>query len=75
MLSSALTFTLLAVALRHTPAAEATIIESTETVFAAIAGVVLLGEQLLWIGWFGAGLMFSATMIVQLAPERRQAAT
>ena len=75
VLSSALTFTLLAVALRHTPAAEATIIVSTETVFAAVAGVVLLGEQLLWIGWFGAGLMFSATMIVQLAPDRRQTAT
>lgn len=75
VLSSALTFTLLAVALRHTPAAEATIIVSTETVFAAIAGVVLLGEHLLWIGWFGAGLMFSATMIVQLAPDRRQTAT
>lgn len=75
VLSSALTFTLLAVALRHTPAAEATIIVSTETVFAAIAGVVLLGEQLLWIGWFGAGLMFSATMIVQLAPDRRHSAT
>ena len=46
MLSSALTFTLLAIAMRHTPAAEATIIVSTETVFAAIAGMVILGEQL-----------------------------
>ncbi|MGI9479460.1 MAG: DMT family transporter [Hyphomicrobiaceae bacterium] len=70
VLSSALTFTLLAIALRHTPAAEATIIVSTETVFAAIAGVILLGEQLLWIGWIGAALMFSATLIVQLAPKR-----
>ncbi len=74
VLSSALTFTLLAVAMRHTPAAEATIIVSTETVFAAIAGVILLGEQLLWIGWFGAALMFSATLIVQLAPDKRTGA-
>ncbi|MFT5508052.1 MAG: drug/metabolite transporter (DMT)-like permease [Hyphomicrobiaceae bacterium] len=71
VLSSALTFTMLAVAMRYTPAAEATIIVSTETVFAAIAGVILLGEQLQWIGWFGAALMFSATLIVQLGPIRR----
>ena len=70
VLSSALTFTLLAVAIRYTAAADATIIVSTETVFAAIAGVILLGEHLLWIGWFGAALMFSATLIVQLAPDR-----
>lgn len=74
VLSSALTFTMLAVAMRYTPAAEATIIVSTETVFAAIAGVILLGEQLLWIGWFGAALMFSATLIVQLAPNKRTGA-
>jgi drug/metabolite transporter (DMT)-like permease len=73
ILSSALTFTLLAIAMRHTPAAEATIIVSTETVFAAIAGIILLGEQLAWIGWCGAALMFSATLIVQLAPQKRPA--
>lgn len=70
VLSSALTFTLLAVAMRYTPAAEATILVSCETVFAAIAGVLLLGEQLQWIGWVGAAMMFSATLIVQLAPGK-----
>jgi len=70
VLSSALTFTLLAVAMRHTPAAEATIIVSTETVFAAIAGVILLGEHLLWVGWLGAAFMFSATVIVQVVPSK-----
>lgn len=68
ILSSALTFTLLAVAMRYTNAAEATIIVSTETVFAAIAGVLLLAERLEWIGWLGAALMFSASVLVQLAP-------
>jgi len=72
VLSSALTFTLLAVALRHTAAAEATIIVSTETVFAAIAGVLLLGEWLQPVGWAGAALMFSATLLVQLAPQRQR---
>ena len=68
VLSSALTFTLLAVAMRHTNAAEATIIVSTETVFAAIAAVLLLSERLEWIGWLGAAMMFSASVLVQLAP-------
>jgi drug/metabolite transporter (DMT)-like permease len=72
VLSSALTFTLLAMAMRYTPAAEATIIVSTETVFAAIAGVILLGESLQWIGWLGAALMFTATLTVQLAPAKRE---
>ncbi len=76
VLSSALTFTLLAVAMRYTTAAEATIIVSTETVFAAISGVLLLSERLEWIGWLGAALIFSATLIVQLATviARRSAA-
>ena len=71
VLSSALTFTLLAVAMRHTNAAEATIIVSTETVFAAIAAVLLLSERLEWIGWLGAAMMFSASVLVQLAPYIR----
>lgn len=71
VLSSALTFTLLAVAMRHTNAAEATIIVSTETVFAAIAGVLLLSERLEWIGWLGAAMMFSASVLVQIAPYIR----
>ena len=71
VLSSALTFTLLAVAMRHTNAAEATIIVSTETVFAALAGVLLLSERLELIGWLGAAMMFSASVLVQLAPYIR----
>jgi len=68
LLSSALTFTLLAVAMKHTPASEAAILVSTETVFAAVAGAVLLGERLPLIGWVGCALMMAATILVQLAP-------
>ncbi|MEM9355368.1 MAG: DMT family transporter [Pseudomonadota bacterium] len=68
LLSSALTFTLLAVAMKYTPAVEATILVSTETVFAALCAVILLGEWLPAIGWVGAGLMFAASLIVQVAP-------
>ena len=67
-LSSALTFTLLAIAMRHTPAVEATILVSMETVFAALCALVLLGESLHPIGWLGAAMMFTASMIVQIAP-------
>ncbi|MFZ4807289.1 MAG: DMT family transporter [Hyphomicrobiaceae bacterium] len=68
VLSSALTFTLLAVAMKHTPASEAAILVSMETVFAALAGALLLGERLSLLGWTGAGLMLAATLLVQLAP-------
>ena len=68
LLSSALTFTLLAIAMKYTPAVEATILVSMETVFAALCAVILLGEWLPMIGWLGAGLMFGASIIVQIAP-------
>lgn len=66
LLSSALTFTVLTIALKHVASAEAAIITSLETVIAAIAGFVLLDERLSMIGWTGAALMFSATLLVQL---------
>ena len=68
VLSSALTFTLLAIALKDTPPGEASILMSMETLFAAAAGVLLAGEWLAPIGWIGAGLMFSATILVQIGP-------
>lgn len=71
VLSSALTFTLLAIALKHTPASEAAVLVSLETLFAALAGAVLLGERLQPIGWFGAGLLFAASLLVQLSPRQR----
>ena len=72
ILSSAVTFGLLAISLRHVPPARAAILISLETVFAALAGMILLGERLSIIGWTGAGLMFAAFLVVQLG--RRDAA-
>jgi drug/metabolite transporter (DMT)-like permease len=46
LLSSALTFTVLTVALQYTPPAEAAVIVSLETVFAALAAYLVLGERL-----------------------------
>lgn len=66
VLSSALTFGLMAAALRQVPAPRASILLSVETVFAAIAGYVLLGERLTPIGWLGAGLILAAVFVVRL---------
>jgi drug/metabolite transporter (DMT)-like permease len=74
LLSSAVTFLLLTIALKHTTAPEAAVIVSTETVFAALAAYMLSGEWLSPIGLFGAALMLSATALVQLGPvwQRRE---
>jgi drug/metabolite transporter (DMT)-like permease len=69
LLSSALTFTLLTVALQHTPPSEAAVIVSSETMFAALAAYLVLGERLPGIGWIGAGLILLATLLVQLGPS------
>ena len=69
ILSSAVTFTLLTMALRHTRSSEASVIVSTESLFAALAGALLLGERLSPIAWAGASLIIVATLVVQLAPR------
>jgi len=74
LLSSALTFTLLAVALRYTPPSEASVLVSTETLFAALAGALLLGERLAPINWVGAGLILAAILLVQLVPRGKSKA-
>lgn len=72
ILSSALTFTLLTWAMRWTPPSEASIIVSTETLFAAASAYLLLGERLGTTGWIGAGLIIGAILLVQLAPQTKR---
>jgi drug/metabolite transporter (DMT)-like permease len=72
LVSGALTFTLLTIALQYTPPSEAAIIVSTETIFAALAAYLVLGERLSMLGWTGAALIAFATLLVQLAPTLRQ---
>ena len=66
LFSSALTFTLLTIAMQHTPPSEAAIIVGTETLFAAAAAYLLLGERLSALGWVGAALILGASLMVQL---------
>jgi len=70
VLSSALTFTILAVALRATTPAEASIIVASETVFAAFGAWLVLGERLSPISALGAGLILAAVLTVQLGAAR-----
>ncbi|HEX5998978.1 MAG TPA: DMT family transporter [Hyphomicrobiaceae bacterium] len=66
LLSSALTFTILTVALQYTPPSEAAVIVSMETLFAALAAYLMLGERLTAIGWLGSMLILSATLLLQV---------
>jgi drug/metabolite transporter (DMT)-like permease len=68
LLSSALCFTVLTLALQYTPPSEAAVIVSMETVFAALAAYLVLGERLTALGWAGAALILAATLLVQLGP-------
>jgi drug/metabolite transporter (DMT)-like permease len=72
LLSSALTFTVLTLALQYTPPSEAAVIVSLETVFAALAAYLVLGERLGAVGWAGAALILAATLLLQLGIGRRR---
>lgn len=77
VLSTAVAFTLQAVGQQYVPPANAAIILSAESLFAALGGAVVLGERLPLIGYAGATLIFFAILLVELVPalqQRRQAA-
>ena len=68
ILSTAVAFTLQAVAQQYVPPANAAIILSAEGLFAALGGAVVLGERLPMIGYVGAALIFFAIVMVELVP-------
>lgn len=68
LVSTALTYTIFTIAIRHTTPPEAAVILSAESLFAAAAGAVMLGERLSPVSWAGAGLMIAAVLLVQLGP-------
>jgi drug/metabolite transporter (DMT)-like permease len=72
ILSSAFTFALMANVVRHIPASRASILLSTEVLFGAAAGFIMLGERLSPMGWAGAALMFCAILMIQTASRRIQ---
>jgi len=72
LLSTGLAFTLQAIGQQHVPAANAAIVLSAESLFAALGGALLLGERLPAIGYAGAALIFFAIILVEAIPALRQ---
>jgi drug/metabolite transporter (DMT)-like permease len=72
VLSGGVAFTLQIVAQRHTPSAEAAIIMSLESVFAALAGAWLMGDRLGPTGMAGCALILAGVLLVQLLPLLRR---
>ncbi len=68
VLSVGVAFTAQVVAQRYAQAADAAIILSSETLFAAGFGYLLLGERLNTAGLLGCGVMLGCILFVQLAP-------
>ncbi len=68
VLSSGIGYTLQAVAQQHTPSSEAAIIMSSEALFAAFAGALIMGDQLTGYGWLGCGLVMAAILMVEIRP-------
>lgn len=68
VLSTAVAFTLQAIGQQHVPPANAAIILSAESLFAALGGALILGERLPAIGYAGAALIFAAIVLVEAVP-------
>lgn len=66
--STGLAYVFQAVAQQHSPASVAAIIMSAESVFGALGGVWLLGEQLGLVAGVGACLIMAAVLMVQVNP-------
>jgi drug/metabolite transporter (DMT)-like permease len=67
--SSGLAFALQLIGQRYTTASQAAIFLSSEALFGASLGALLLGETISPIGYIGCGLMFAAMLMVELVPE------
>ncbi len=72
IMSVGIAFTLQVVGQRWAPAADAAILLSSEAVFAAVAGMLFLGERLTPVQFCGAALIFSSLLAVELAPVLRR---
>ena len=70
--STAIGFTLQAIGQSHVPPANAAIILSAESLFAALGGALILGERLDPVGYFGVALIFVAVVSVELLPNLRR---
>jgi drug/metabolite transporter (DMT)-like permease len=68
LLSGGVAYTLQIVAQKHTPPAEAALIMSLESVFAALAGAVMLGDRLTLPAALGCALILFGVVLVETGP-------
>ena len=68
LLSGGVAYTMQIVAQRYTPPAEASLIMCLESVFAALAGAVMLHERLTLTAAVGCGLVLLGVVLVEVAP-------
>ncbi|KRB50874.1 MFS transporter [Rhizobium sp. Root708] len=75
LFSSGIAFSLQIIGQRYTTSSQAAIFLSSEALFGASLGALLLNETMRPIGYVGCALMFSAMLLVELVPElaRRRA--
>lgn len=66
-------YTAQVVAQRHTHEADAALLLSSETVFAALFGALLAGDRLSPVGWAGCALILGSIVTAQLVPLFRRA--
>ncbi|MEM9415513.1 MAG: DMT family transporter [Planctomycetota bacterium] len=71
VMAVAVAFTLQVVAQREAHPTAAAVILSSEVLFAAIGGAVLLGESMPLRGYLGCALMLAGMLIAQLAPTSK----
>ncbi len=72
LLSSGVAYTLQVVAQKHTHPTTASVLMSLESVFAVLAGLVLMGEQLTAWEWCGCAVMFAAVILAQLPSPKKK---
>lgn len=74
LLSSGVAYTLQMVAQKNAHPTTASVLMSFESVFAVLAGVVLLGDTMTLWEWMGCAVMFAAVILAQLpAPKKKGA--
>lgn len=69
IVSSGIAYTLQVVGQRWTTAPQAAIFLSSESLFGAFFGALILGERIPLLGYFGCALIFLAMILVEIVPE------
>lgn len=69
IISSGIAYTLQVIGQRWTTAPQAAIFLSSESLFGALFGALLLGERISLAGYIGCALIFLAMILVEIVPE------